>query len=1204
MTSDFVHLHVHTQYSLLQGSLRVKALVERVKALGMHSVAVTDLNNLFGAIDVYSSCKKAGIKPILGCEVTFLPTGRGPAERFGPKAFHLGLLCKSLAGYRNLCKLLTEAYQESANVEKGQAPGPRVVVTRSHLEKYGEGLIVLSGCLRGELSHKILTGHEDEALASVKWFRDRFEKDFYLELQDQKITEQDRVNSVLAGWAKQEGIPIVATTDCHYLAPDDAVAHEVLQCIEVNRQLDWNRPKSLVPQEFYLKSAEEMRAAFESYPDACDNTLKIAEACNVKFQFEDEKGRAIYHLPVFRPEGVAATAKFDLEKFFRDQSAEGLKTRLEELGLKEEAATKPYWDRLKYETEMILKTGFASYFLIVADFINWAKKRDIPVGPGRGSGAGSLVAYSLNITDIDPIAFHLLFERFINPERISMPDFDVDFCQDRRGEVIEYVTQKYGKENVSQIITFGKLQARAVIKDVGRVFGLTFAETDQITKLIPEELSITLPQALEKESRLREVIESDGKLAEVFKIAEKLEGLYRNAGVHAAGVIITERPIVEYCPMYVGKDGVVVTQFDKDFAEKIGLVKFDFLGLKTLTVIDQAVKLVRRRAGFEGFDIRKIPHQDAAVFKLIGSADTDGVFQVESPGMKDLCSKLAPSSIEDLTAINALYRPGPLGSGMVDTFIECKHGRIPIEYELPELEPILKETYGVILYQEQVMQIARELAGYTLGQADMLRKAMGKKIAAEMTRHREIFLKGAAERKVPVQISEAIFDKMAKFAEYGFNKSHSAAYAMLTYQTAYLKAHSSAEFMAALMTTEMNNTEKLAKYIQDARAHQLRVLPPDVNRSERNFSVENLESGVSAVRFGLEAIKGVGSIAVDSMIEERSGDKPPYKTVVDFVRRISTRKVNKKVMEALVCSGAFDGIAEVNRATLFESIAGLIEHGSEEQAERDLGQSSLFEAFQMTEVAVPEAQAGGLFKTRADWSSAERLSLEKKTVGFYVSGHPMDAWQKRCESKFGWSVERLRLLAEKQAASPKPAAQPQMIPGRGYGVPRKQIKIAGLIASLRELTTKKGKLMAFGVLEDLTGSIELVIFPDAFAQLNTKLKAALAQTDVIVASAEIEVREGEPKLFLMGLENARDTDLDKVNKVTLTLKPHETSVDQMRELKKRLLGFRGNVPVTIDFVSDKGSTSLALPSDLNVAGSPELVRSVNEIFGRDVVRMQ
>ncbi|MEO5971100.1 MAG: DNA polymerase III subunit alpha, partial [Bdellovibrionia bacterium] len=986
----FVHLHVHTQYSLLQGAIHVEALFDRVVKLGMSSVAMTDTHNLFGAIDFYTSAKKVGVKPIIGCEIFYAPEGRNAFQRGGKNALsagggpggagntnslrfhHLVLLCKNLKGYQNLCKMITRSYTEAPPPQKGQPAGPRALVDRELLSEFGEGLIVLSGCLRGEIPYLALMGEETRGVESLLWFKKRFGEDFYLELQDSPMPEQEQINETLSQWGARHGIECVATTDCHYLEPGDSEAHEVLQCIEHGKNLDFDRPKSLVPSEYYFKSEKVMRERFERFPKACDNTQVIADRCDLEFKFKDEKGRSIYHLPRFFPEGVDRTEEFDPVLYFRQQAAKGLEERFQELGFAKKRI-RPDWEdvlkpsyiaRLEDELTMIARTGFSGYFLIVADFINWAKRNEIPVGPGRGSGAGSLVAYSLKITDIDPIQFNLLFERFINPERISMPDFDVDFCQDRRGEVIQYVSKRYGAENVCQIITFGKLQARAVIKDVGRVLAVPYAEMDQMTKLLPDELDITISRALEMEPRIREKMATDPRISQVMSYALSLEGLYRNAGIHAAGVIITEEPVVNYCPLYVGKDGDLVTQFDKDFSETIGLVKFDFLGLKTLTVIDNAIKLVRLVAKSSAstentpaiekaanFRLDEMDYEDPLVFALISSGDTDGIFQVESSGMKDLCTRIQPSSLEDLTAINALYRPGPLGSGMVDDFIDRKHGRKPILYDVETLESILKDTYGVILYQEQVMQIARELAGYSLGQADLLRRAMGKKKAEEMAKHREIFVKGSVGKGLKAEKAEAIFDLMAKFAEYGFNKSHSAAYGVLTYQTAYLKTHYPTEFMAALMTTEMDNTDKITKYIGDARQHKIPVLSPDVNHSQKRFSVETIESEkgpIKAIRFGLEAIKGVGGIAVDSILEARASGRFP--SVLDFCKRVSTRKANKKVLESLCLAGALDSIAEVNRASLFASLEALLEHAGDEQEERELGQSSLFDSFSSDEI--------------------------------------------------------------------------------------------------------------------------------------------------------------------------------------------------------------------------------------------------------------
>ena len=1023
------------------------------------------------------------------------------------------------------------------------------------------------------------------------------------------MPEQELVNDTLYAWSEKHHIKCVATVDCHYLHSENAESHEVLQCIEHGKNLDFDRPKSLVPPGYFLKSEAEMREAFEKFPGVVDNTQDVVAKCNLEFKFKDEKGRPIYHLPNFRPENVARDAPFDVIQYFKEESRKGLDIRFTEPGFaakKDQRAL--YQERLESELSMIVSTGFAGYFLIVADFIQWAKKKGIPVGPGRGSGAGSLVAYSLQITDVDPIQFNLLFERFINPERISMPDFDVDFCQDRRGEVIDYVSKKYGAANVSQIITFGKLQARAVIKDVARVMGLSFADSDQITKLLPDELDITLERALTIEPRLREKMDQDPRVKKVMQYALELEGLYRNAGKHAAGVIITEEPIVNYCPLYVGRDGDAVIQFDKDFAEQVGLVKFDFLGLKTLTVIDNAIKLMKQNAqpGSQEdlFTLASMNYEDPAVFALISSGDTDGVFQVESSGMKDLCSRIQPSSLEDLTAINALYRPGPLGSGMVDDFIDRKHGRLAIAYDVEALAPILKDTYGVILYQEQVMQIARELAGYSLGQADLLRRAMGKKKAEEMAEHRAIFVKGATEKGLAAQKAESIFDLMAKFAEYGFNKSHSAAYGVLTYQTAYLKTHYPAEFMAALMTTEMDNTDKITRYIGDARAHGMQVLPPDVNHSLKRFSVE-LVGDTKTIRFGLEGIKGVGGIAVDTILEARG--EGPFKNVLDFCRRVSTRKANKKVLESLTLAGAFDTIAEVNRASLFSSLEALLDNAGDEQEERELGQSSLFDAFSADEIKLV-TPSSNIFKQEADWPSARKLALEKQVVGFYISGHPMDNWQKITEEWLGWSTERIKLFAQEKskakASAPVDTSFGESYGGSGrYRAAKTEVKLAGLLGEMREVMTKKGTRMAFAQVEDLKGKLEVIFFPDTYAQVQELIKRAVVEAEPVVIHGEIEITEEAPKILVKLVDWATEAHKNRTQRVVLRLKTVEASADQLRELKKNLLQHRGKCPVRIDFIDPGFKTRLELPQTLQVSATPQMVASVNKIFGRDVVSL-
>ncbi len=1212
----FAHLHVHTQYSFLSSTIKVSDLVKRAKAEGMPAVAMTDSNNIFGAIDFYFACKDAGIKPIIGCELVYSPQGRDQVFEGKGKPLHsLVVLCKNMLGYQNLSKLLTKAFIDGVNNKTPLSDLVRGVCDKELLNLYGDGLIVLSSSIRGEIGSKLMQGHEDEAVETIKWFKQRFGEDFYLEVIDNGLPEQDSVNQRLAELGPRMGVELVGTSEAFYLDPSYAEAQEILQCIPLGRNLDFERPKSLVPPEFYFKSGAVMQDRLASYAGAFENTLKIAEKCNLQFKFKDADGKSIYHLPKFRPTGVAKGDAFDEVQFFRDQSREGLEIRFSEPEFSGPEGKKklPNWPeleaeyrkRLEEELTMIEKTGFCGYFLIVSDFIKWAKSQGIPVGPGRGSGAGSLVAYSLMITDIDPIEFKLLFERFINPERVSMPDFDIDFCQDRRGRVIEYVEQKYGKENVSQIITFGKLQAKAVIKDVARVLGLQFSESDQITKLFPDELNIKLKDAYDNAPDLRAKIESEPKLRKVWEYGLKLEGLYRNAGMHAAGVIITEEPIVNYCPLYVSKDGDMVTQFDKDFSEKIGLVKFDFLGLKTLTVIDSALKFVRMRPGLENFDIKAISLKDPKVFDLISSGNTNGVFQVESDGMKDLCRRIVPSSLEDITAINALYRPGPLGSGMVDDFIDRKHGRLETKYELPILESVLKDTYGVILYQEQVMQIAREVAGYSLGQADMLRRAMGKKKADEMAKHKEIFVKGATERKVDQKKASDLFDLMAKFAEYGFNKSHSAAYGMITYQTAFLKTYYPVEFMAALMTTEMSDTDKLAKYTADARAMGITVLAPDVNESIHSFGVEDLPvkgQYDKAIRFGLEAIKGVGGAAVDAILEARASSK--FASVLDLCKRVSMRKANKKVLESLILSGGFDSLlsGNLNRASLFASIENLLAYGQDEQAKAELGQSSLFDDFKAEEVRL-SAPIDTLIKKEAEWPLAKRLLSEKQVLGFFISGHPMESWQAICNDWLGHNTETLKELAAKAPAAPAPQAN-QWGPGGGGRPKRKEVRLAGIVVEFKEITTKKGSKMAFIQLEDYLGRVEVIAFPEFYANHLEVLNHAKESPEPILITGEFEAKEGEPKILAGGAQKLEDAHSGRTVMVVVEIDPTKVAVDQLRSFKQHVLKNRGKSAIKMKFVTPEWKANLDLPKEMKVEGTAQFAAETNRIFGQTVARLQ
>ena len=989
---QFVHLHLHTQYSLLDGALRLNDLFEKAKEYNMPAIAMTDHGNMFGAIDFYKKALKAGIKPILGSEVYFTPGSR--FDRRAPKnsktvssqdevegkhqIHHLVLLCKNKKGYENLCKLLSVAYLEGFYYK------PRIDLDL--LQEYSEGLIATTACLKGEVAYNFFSGQEDKAHSAIQKLHGVFKDDFYLEVQRHGL-EEEAVYDKIIEYSKVHNIKIVATNDCHYLTKDDAAAQEVLLCVQTGKTFADEKRMKLTTDEFYFKSADEMREIFSDLPVACDNTLEIADKCNLEITWQDEEGKQIYHLPDFDQHIDTGETT---EEFFRRTSLEGLEERFKGPHFRSlitlpnwQSELKPqYYERLQVEIDTILTMGFPGYFCIVSDFISWAKKNDIPVGPGRGSGAGSLVAYSLDITNINPLPYNLLFERFINLERISMPDFDVDFCQDRRPEVIEYVTQKYGVDKVGQIITFGKLQAKAVIRDVSRVYGLPYAETDALAKLVPDELGITLERALEMEPKFQELTEKDPKIRRIIQISKRLEGLLRHASIHAAGVIITNEPLVKYCPLYKGREGEQVVQFDKDFSEEIGLVKFDFLGLKTLTVIQNAQKFIRRDHK-EDFDIESIDIEDKKVYDYISLGKTTGVFQLESSGMKDLCSRLQPGNIDDITAINALYRPGPMGLGMHDEFIERKFGRKEVDYFFEgekSLEPVLYDTYGIIVYQEQVMNIARTVGGYSLGEADMLRRAMGKKKEAEMARHREIFLKGAKERGYEIKKAEEIYDLMAEFAKYGFNKSHAVAYAVIAYQTAFLKVYYPACFFAALLGTEMNNTDKVTMYINDAREIGIEILPPDVNESLFFFNVIG-----DKIRFGMGAIKNVGEGPVNAIIAERK-DAGPFTGFVDFCVRVNMKQCNKRVIESLIKVGAFDDCEKMNRASLLENMELVIAYASKKQDEKARGQVNLFDMGEATQTTEEMLQLTEM----SDFEDKEKLGYEKELLGIYVSGHPLD----------------------------------------------------------------------------------------------------------------------------------------------------------------------------------------------------------------------
>jgi DNA polymerase-3 subunit alpha len=978
---SFVHLHTHSQYSLLESSIPLEDLVKKAKEYEMPAVAVTDYGNMFGAVEFYLEAQKAGVKPIIGCEVFIAPQGRfvkGASKEAGASRHPQGqsfprlvLLCQNLEGYKNLCQLVSRGYTEGFYYK------PRV--DYEIIKEFNQNLIALSSSLHGDVPSTFLKLGEEKALEKINFYKDIFGDRFYLEIQ--RTTSRDEaLNQFLVKASKELGVKLVAANEPHYLNSDGAFSQEVLMAIQAGRTMQEDGRPKLPSDQFYFKTADEMRKLFSDLPEACDNTLEVAERCDIKFQFNDEKGNKIYHLPSFPvPEGM--TVKDEIRKL----AFEGLEKRFkeaEELGEAIDETLKPdYAKRLDYELSVINRMGFDGYFLIVQDFINYAKTNDIPVGPGRGSGAGSLVAYCLRITDLNPLKYNLLFERFLNPERISMPDFDVDFCQDRRGEVISYVTKKYGSQSVAQIITFGKLQTRAAIKDVGRALGIPYSEVDGLSKIVPDKLGITLEEAIAQEPRFKEQAENDPKIANLLDTALQLEGLTRHASIHAAGVIISNKPLVEFCPLYKANEGETVIQYDMINAEAIGLIKFDFLGLKTLTMINNALKIIKQNHPddpvAQSLSASSISMSDAAIYELLSSGDTAGVFQFEGDGISDLIKKFKPTCFEDITAINALYRPGPMN--MLDEYVARKHGKIKVSYLFPQLEDILKETYGIIVYQEQVQLIASKCANYSLGEADILRRAMGKKKPEEMAKQKTRFMKGCEQNQLNPKKAEELFDLMAKFAEYGFNKSHAAAYCVVAAQTAFIKAKYPVEFYAALITTEMGDTDKIVKYIRDATQHHIPVKGPDVNRSDYFFTAKGGE-----IVFGLGGVKGVGEAAVEAIMEARAKlPEKKFSSILEFFETVDLRRVNKKVIECLTKAGAFDGM-HPNRAQLHDGFERYLEASEQKRIDLERGQVSLFDmgGFDNTEkIELAEKE---------DWPRSIRLGFEKEVLGFYISDHPLN----------------------------------------------------------------------------------------------------------------------------------------------------------------------------------------------------------------------
>lgn len=1165
MPDSFVHLHVHSAYSTLDSTVRTKDLCARAAGLGMPAVALTDHGNLYGAIEFYQNAKRAGIKPILGCEIYLAPGSIEDKKEIPGRrhSTHLTLLAKDEAGWRNLVKLVTVGHLEGEWLGE-----PRV--DRELLEKYAEGLVCLSGCVNGAVAEWFHKNDPGAARAEVEHLARIFGKDdFYLELNDHSLEIQQEINATLKAFADEMGLKLVATNDVHFLGRDDHEAHDVLICIGEGRLLlDENRKS--YPADHYFKTAEEMRALFADFPGACDNTLEIAAKCNVELVLDPASSEKY---PQFdSPDGTPR------EQYFRKVCFEGLEKRYgkPELDIlcgmndcSEAGIRKVLDDRLDYEIKTINDLGFASYFLITADFIQWARDHDIPVGPGRGSAAGSLVAYTMGITDICPIRFGLLFERFLNPERVSPPDVDIDFCQSRRPEVIDYVRQKYGERSVSHIITYGTLGAKSVIRDVARVMGIGYGDADMLAKMIEAKPGVKLEEEYDAKPELREIIVNSSTWRDLWGYALKLEGLNRNTGVHAAGVVIGDRALDEHCALTRGNEGEVVTQCDMNAITELGLLKMDFLGLKNMTVIQDAVNHIRRHT--PGFDINAVPLDDEPTLALLNRGETMGVFQLESGGMVETCKKYGITKIEDIIDLLALYRPGAMD--FIDQMIEVKKGIKPVQYEHPLLEEICGDTYGVMIYQEQVQNAAKMLAGYTLGGADILRRAMGKKKPEEMAKQREIFVEGCATtNSIAAPLANQIFDKIAGFAGYGFNKSHSACYGHISYWTAYLKANHPVEFLCGLLSNELHNTDKIGIFISECNRMGIEMLPPDINRSQLRFFPEETPSGKLAIRYGLAAIKNVGEGAMATAIAER-GENGAFESLDDFSNRLDSRSVNKRILENLVKAGAMDWTGEP-RAAMFARIEQVVASASSAQRDRAQGQVSLFDTMDFAGAA-PTQENGAMVAEVEEWGKDEKLAHEKELLGCYTSGHPLDKYRGVIDSD---RFEKIGLLEELDTRNK-----------------RARYPFAGMIRHVEHKTTKAGK--HFGVLhiEDFTGSCEVVCWQESY--LPARDANLLLSGSVIRFKANIQMDERTETLRLTGSEikelKARKSAGSGAVQVGLWLSRH--SERDLEKIRAILAGHPGDTPVEIHLQSGSGRrATIEAGESLRVRKSAALAKELAE----------
>ncbi len=1160
---EFVHLHVHTDFSLLDGACETGELLDEASRQKMPAVAITDHGNLFAAANFFNEASSRDVKPIIGCEV-YVAKGsrhergektngangqdRGEGEPVGRGSNHLVLLCESLEGYQNLIKLVSAGFLEGFYYK------PRI--DYDLLAKHSKGLIALSACLRGVVTEAVVEEKYDQARENAYRLRDVFGKgNFFLEIQDQGLEIEKTVNPHLVRLSKESGIPLVATNDCHYLHHDDAHSQDVMLCIQTGKTMGDAHRMKFATDQFYFKSAAEMAQVFGELPEALSRTVDIAARCNVKIE------RVSNPFPEFKvPEGYTPGSYF--ERVVREGFATRVPAleRLAKQGLLRSNLAE-YERRLTSEIQMIQKMSYEGYFLIVWDFIHYARAQNVPVGPGRGSAAGSLVSYALRITDVDPLQYNLIFERFLNPERVSMPDIDIDFCMRRRGEVIEYVTQKYGRENVSQIITFGTMAAKAAVKDVGRAMDIPYMEVDRLAKLIPTTLGIELKDALEQSPMLKAAINADERLKDLMAVALRLEGLARHAGTHAAGVVISARPLTDIVPIYKTNRDEITTQYDMNDLERIGLLKMDFLGLTTLTVLHDTVQMIEQNRGVK-VDIDNLGLDDADTYKLFARGDTTAIFQFESHGMRDILRRYQPTRIEDLTALNALYRPGPIQGGMIDDFINRKQGKTKVSYELPQLQDILEETYGVILYQEQVMQIANRLATFSLGEADILRRAMGKKKKEEMASQRAKFMAGCLANKIAEKKAERVFNLMEEFAGYGFNKSHSCAYALLAYQTAYFKVHYPVEFMAALLTSDAGNIDKTVKYINEARGMSISILPPDVNESDLYFTPVN-----EAIRFGLAAIKNVGENTAKAIRESRLA-QGEFRSLYAFCERIEPRFLNKRVFESLIKSGAMDSLGP--REGMLASVDDAVNALQRVARSRESGQHGLFGG--------ASAPAPILFELRdaVPWSEEERLTGEYAVLGFYVSGHPLARYASR--------LQELKALTLDQ------------VEGQRNG---KDITVAALIVGIRPMRSRKGARWGIFTLQDMTGVQELLVFPEAYTRMEAMLKPGVP----LLLKARVQIEEAGTRLSLQEARRLEEiAERPAVQEFRVRLEVQSMSQEALDRLETLFTNFPGNCAVVFELRSPDGSVAL-LQAQQRVRSNPELVEAVRQICGSRAIEM-